>query len=416
MIHFFLGLFTVYYTLMLLSYWATFLAFRFASRLPPAGSSTTALKEGFREETLPFLIAVAPTRAAAGSIRGMAACLAAQDYPRDRYRVAVVIDRDGSEDPSAQIAREAGVEVYERPSTAIRTKGAGLNDLMQQLRHEPFDAMLALDIDARLDPLFFKRTADHLRRGEDVIQCAPLSKNPGETVVARISDAAQALANMMQIGRTALGLSSILSGTGMVFSRESLQKLQWQTSTGRHISDDGELNLRCLLNEIPVFYGADLILRNDLPTDTRAVRLQRRRWNAGYVELIPSYIGPLLRKALRGDWRVFEGVFTFFILPSCSLSFVIGGLMTVVLGLACLRTHALYGWWLAIMALWILHAVYYVWALRLVGCLFTPREFIRLPAFLLMRAVAIIEGALLACHPNPGHKAAPAAHKENELS
>jgi hypothetical protein len=62
--------------------------------------------------------------------------------------------------------------------------------------------------------------------------------------------------------------------------------------------------------------------------------------------------------------------------------------------------------------LWALHALYYVAALRTLRIGFRFREFIQLPGFLFMRAVAVAEGVLLAFHRNPGHKATPAPHRD----
>ena len=55
-----------------------------------------------------------------------------------------------------------------------------------------------------------------------------MSKNLQASVVARISHAAQELSRMIQIGRTELGLSAVLGGTGMAFTRQSLERLGWR--------------------------------------------------------------------------------------------------------------------------------------------------------------------------------------------
>ncbi len=394
------GIFAAYYAVSVASFWIHLAAFCRRPKPAPAG------KMPGNNAAWPRLIAVAPTRAAPQSVRGMVETLRQQEYPADRFRTVILVDRQDDNDPSAEAARAAGAEVYERRDPLIRTKGAAINELLsERLRGELFDALLILDIDARVAPDFLRRVAAHLMRGAHAIQGAPASKNADASGTARLSHAGQALSQMVQAGRSALGLSAILSGTGMIFTRESLERLEWQTSTGSHLSDDGELNLRCLLKGIHVVYGADLELRNDLPVDAQAVRLQRRRWNAAYVELAFPYLGPLMRKALRGHWRVVEGFFNLALLPPSSLAFAAGGLATLILMLTPRRV-----WGLTVAVLWALHGLYYLVALRRLGCRISARELRQLPAFLGARALGLIEGAILALRADPGRRAMPAVH------
>ena len=411
-----LGLLAAYYAVTLLSYALPLLAYRYKRLVPspPPGQPTgwTGAGEG---SDVPLLVIVAPSRRSPGSVRGMAEACTAQNYPKDRYRTIILIDTDSEDDPSARLAHDAGAEVYERYNPPVRTKGAAINELLdRRLRNETFDALIILDIDARMDASFLSRVAAHLSNGARVIQTAPIGKNVQDSTVTRLSHAAQLISQIIQRGRVRLGLPAILSGTGMVLDRASLDALEWQISTGKHLSDDGELNFRCHERRIPVTYGGDLELRNDLPPDTRAVRLQRRRWNAAYFQLLPAYGWPMIRETLRGHWRALESLFTLIFLPSCSLSFVLGGAAAFALGLWSLITGAHWTWFWIAAALWSLHVVYYIVAFCTVGYRLTWGDLRRLPAFLGMRSLAVFEGVLLASHRDAGHKSIPAAHHEEK--
>ncbi len=396
-----------YYAVALLFYWLPLIAVwrKPVPFLPPDPAPGDAL---------PRFIVIGLTRGSPESIPGLVACFRKQDYPADRYRTLILIDSVDRGDPSAEIARRAGAEVYERFDAMVKTKGASLNELLETtLKDESWDAIFSLDIDVRPAPHFLTRVAAYLNQGAQVIQTAPLSKNPFETSVSRISDSAQRLSQLIQRGRAALGLSAILSGTGMVFSRKALERLQWKITTGANLSDDGELNLRCYLNDIPITYGPDLELRNDLPTDAQAVRLQRRRWFAAYPEARP-HIGPLMRKAFHGNWRVLEGLFTLVFMPGCSLTFLLGAGATTVLGIASLYSAR---WIPALMTfgiLWFLHGLYYFCALRTVSGALSWKEFARLPNFLWLRLVALYEGAVLGSRANPGRYSIPSDHKADD--
>jgi len=290
-----------------------------------------------------------------------------------------------------------------------------LNELLSaKLRNEPFDAVLILDIDARMEPDFLRRVAAHLRLGAHAIQAAQLSKINDESEVMYISHAAQALSQMMQQARSALGLTAILAGTGMVFSRQALEQLNWQTSVGRRLSDDGELNMRCLLHDIHVIYGADLLLRNDLPASAREVRLQRRRWNQAYISLGPIYALPLLRKVARGSWRVLEAFFALALLPSCSLSFLIAGIGLILLDFWTVADPSLIPYTATLLVLWMAHGFYYISALKTLGCDLRQEDFKTLPRFMAMRALGVLEGAWLACRRDPGKRSIPSEHKDEQ--
>lgn len=398
------GAVTLYYAVTVAWYWLPLLAVRRRRAL----SATAAASEA---ETLPHLVVVAPARNAARSIAGMAQFIQTQDYPADRRRFIFLIDSDDASDPSPMIAREAGAEVYQRIQPAIHTKGDAINELLTQLKSEPWDALLILDIDVRGDAQMLKRAAAHWRRGAHALQAAVASKNPTETPMARINHSAQLLSQLIQRGRSALGWSAVLSGNGMMLSRACLERLGWQTSTGTRLSDDGELNLRLLLQEIRVTYADDIRLLNEVATDGRSVRLQRRRWFAAYAEA-RAYVRPLLRKGLAGRWRVLEGLFTHVFLAGCSLSFVLGALWLIALiGLA--RYDPRYTpWAMAVAALWSLHVGYYLLALRTVDGFFGWSELKRLPQFLGLRGIAIVEGAILGARSNPGRFSVPAEHRE----
>jgi len=404
------ALLIAYYALTVLSYWVPLIGFRYFRK------PLQVEKPDSEAMSWPYLVAVAPTRSASESIAGMVKALERQEYPRERFQIMIVVDPEGPDDPSARIAEAAGAGVLERVNAEVRTKGAGLNELLHTMKKDPWDALIVLDIDARVDPLFFQKIAGHLRHGAQILQGASWGKNARLTGVARLGDAGQELAGLMQQGRTALGLSAVLSGTGMVFSRSALEVLAWQTSTGRHTSDDGELNLRCALNDLPITYAPDLVLWNDLPEDVRAVRMQRRRWMAAYAELIPVYLGPLLRKAIKGRWRLLEIIFYIFFLPSSSLSLVCAGAATLILAFAAWHGHFWRPWFVLTALLFLLHLFYYQVALRTIQFRWSWKDFSRVPAFVMVRALAIWDGLVLACSANPGIRATPASHGDDRSS
>jgi cellulose synthase/poly-beta-1,6-N-acetylglucosamine synthase-like glycosyltransferase len=109
-----------------------------------------------------------------GTIDGLFAALAAQDYPRHLLSVHVVADN--CTDQTAHIAAAHGAHVHERFEPTRRGKGAALNWLIELVR-ENVDAVVFLDADSRPIPAFLSALSGELARGAGVIQGLYLVEN-----------------------------------------------------------------------------------------------------------------------------------------------------------------------------------------------------------------------------------------------
>jgi cellulose synthase/poly-beta-1,6-N-acetylglucosamine synthase-like glycosyltransferase len=281
----------------------------------------------FRVEPLRFksdldLFIVAPCHNAAGSIPELVHDLKRQEYPKDRYKILILADN--CTDDSAKVARSLDVDVYVRDDKTNIGKGYGLNELLEKrLRQETFDALVLLDIDARVDPQFLRVVSRHLANGAQVVQGATCSKNPNESLLAHVGDIIQSLVRRHQEGRRALGLLPWVIGShGIALTKPSLSRLDWRIATGQ-TSDDLELALRCFLRSVAVQYAPDWHVVNDLAASSHAVRMQRRRWTHVNHEVFPKYIGPFVRRLLAGDWRAGETFFGLVLTPSFSNLFLL---------------------------------------------------------------------------------------------
>jgi cellulose synthase/poly-beta-1,6-N-acetylglucosamine synthase-like glycosyltransferase len=211
----------------------------------------------------PVFCIVSACRDGAACIPGLVRCMEAQPYPADKRRLFLVADH--CTDDSAALARSLGMEVYERQDPAPAGKGNAVSDFLRhRLRHESFDGLIVLDIDARVDPDFLQRAAAYFATGTEVLSCATFAKNPDQTLLAHVGDVIQKLLRLHQRGRAALGLDAILYGShGYALSRAALDRLRWRTTTGQ-VAEDMELRLRCGLAGLAVRYAPDLAVYNDV--------------------------------------------------------------------------------------------------------------------------------------------------------
>lgn len=386
----------------LLMYWLPLLAAMYF-KPPPV-----ELHRPRKTSRIPQLYIVGSCHNASSSISELVHCLREQNYPQNNYRILILVDN--CTDNSADIARSLGVDVYERHDTEKMGKGYALNELLEQrLRGESFDILILFDIDARVDPQFLERAADHFCQGAIALQGATLSKNPNETILARVGDIIQSVIRLHQRGRSLLGWRPLVIGShGIALNRDSLARLGWRINTGR-TGDDIELGIRCYLCDVPVTYASDLMVSNDLPSDAGAVRRQRRRWTASSLRLTPRYLVPLLRRAFRGDGGALD-VLGILILPSFSNLFLLLTFTVAFLTVAQQLWHApasLY-LWIAVF-LWISDVLYFMAAFRTEGCVLRWKDLWGFATFLPVRAVALLEGFMLVRSKDWW----PTSHREN---
>jgi cellulose synthase/poly-beta-1,6-N-acetylglucosamine synthase-like glycosyltransferase len=121
--------------------------------------------------------------------------------------------------------------------------------------------------------------------------------NPGASWLAGLRYASFALVNLVRPrGKTALGLSCGLFGTGMGFSRPLLARHPW---TARSLVEDQEYHLGLVAAGERVTFAPEAWVRSPMPTTLRPARSQQLRWDAGRAALIRRYTPCLLRLGLR---------------------------------------------------------------------------------------------------------------------
>lgn len=231
----------------------------------------------------------------------------AQDYPAERIKVFVVADN--CTDSTARIARIAGAEVIERFDKSRVGKGYALDYLLgyikEQYGNDVFDAYLVFDADNLLDESYVTNINRTFSDGYEVITSCRNTKNYGDNWISSaygiwfLRDS-----HFMNNSRMLLGSSSIVSGTGFMFSQRIMDKNGgWKFFT---ISEDTEFTCNNITGGIKVGYCGDAVFYDEQPTDFRQSCRQRMRWARGYLQVIKLYGGSLIKNALRGNFAALD--------------------------------------------------------------------------------------------------------------
>ncbi len=225
-------------------------------------------------------------------IEGIAADLAAQDYPSDLLEAWVIADR--SSDDTARLA-SAHVSVAER-SDGAGGKGAAISWFLTQHPLRVGEALVVLDSDNRIDTTFIRSIAAALESGHHAVQAYLDVSNPDASVLTMANALTYWASNRsVQLARSNIGWSCDLGGTGMAVSSEALAAVGGFEDD---LTDDLALNVRLNLAGYRTHWLHHVHVRDEKPTAADDAVLQRARWVRGKRDVQRRHGGELFRTAL----------------------------------------------------------------------------------------------------------------------
>jgi cellulose synthase/poly-beta-1,6-N-acetylglucosamine synthase-like glycosyltransferase len=252
-----------------------------------AGDSTGGLR---------FAVIV-PARDEEDSVEHTLASLARLEYPRERVERIVIADN--CSDRTAAVAGSAGATVWVREGGEAGGKGAALAWGLERLAAErpEVDAVVVVDADCTVAANLLSAVEARLGAGASAVQVAYEVANAEASFASGLRYASFALINFVRpLGKTALGLSSGLFGTGMAFSSALLSRRPW---TARSLLEDQEYHLQLVAAGERVQFAGEAWVRSAMPTSLRSSSSQQLRWDAGRAQLIRTWTPHLLARGLR---------------------------------------------------------------------------------------------------------------------
>lgn len=242
-----------------------------------------------------FLVLIPAHNEEAG-ITGTLESLAEVDYPASLYQVVVIADR--CSDGTATVARGLGARCYER-STGQPGKGAALAWGIEQagLAGLAFDAIVVVDADTVVDPRLLAAYAEAFAEGHQLQQAHCSLSNPWDTPFTRIAAATSALRSTRYYGgKTALGLSGMLTGTGMCLGVAALGPGGW---TAFSVGEDWELSAQLLLRGERIYFNPRARVFARESHTLQEASHQRLRWASGRYAVMSASVWALVLEGVR---------------------------------------------------------------------------------------------------------------------
>lgn len=228
-------------------------------------------------------------------------------YPTHLYDIFVIADN--CSDTTAEVARRAGAQVFERFNLEDRGKGFAIEWGFAKLfgLKKSYDAVAIFDADNLVHPEFLAVMNQRLVRGEKVIQGYLDAKNPTDTWIAGTFAICFWVVNhVWHLAKYNLGLSSCLAGTGMVISYDVLKRHGWGATC---LTEDLEFTMKCLMEGIPTSWAHTAIVYDEKPLTFMQSWRQRKRWAQGHFDVAARYIPRLFAEGFeRKDIRLLDAI------------------------------------------------------------------------------------------------------------
>lgn len=213
--------------------------------------------------------------------------------------VSIVLLLDGDDPIAGELALGCGAEVVVKtpPGPSKAAALAWFATRLGEGRPRP-DAVLVLDVGSTVPPDFF----DHLRwsLGSDALQT--YLQGEGGSIGRAAAHSEHAAQRLQDRGRSTLGWSVQLRGTGMAFRPEAFADVF--SNVGTKVEDlEATLWLMAAGRKIGFPSGAAVVL-DVKPEATAEAAIQRSRWLAGRVEILLFRLPWMARLAVR---RPLEG-------------------------------------------------------------------------------------------------------------
>jgi cellulose synthase/poly-beta-1,6-N-acetylglucosamine synthase-like glycosyltransferase len=217
-------------------------------------------------------------------------------YPRNQVHIIIVADR--CNDGTAVVARKHGIEYIERFS-GPPGKGAAIawaiDVLEKDMAH--FDAIVILDADTVVDPCLLQAFNKCLIAGYQVQQAYNDVSNPWETPFTRLIAVTSLLRNrFFYKGKSRIGLSGMLMGTGICLSRQIVERHRW---TAFSVGEDWEFSVSLLAAGEKIYFNPMARVFARESRGFQQASSQRLRWASGRYAVAASSAWQLLTTGLR---------------------------------------------------------------------------------------------------------------------
>ncbi|TFH48595.1 MAG: glycosyltransferase [Lysobacterales bacterium] len=252
----------------------------------------------------PNIAIIVPAHNMAREIARCIHALQASQYPTDRFHTYVVADH--CSDDTAAIAESEGATVLVRddgPAGKTYTLAWTLKELEEM--GTLYDLYVVTDATARVEPGFLSALVDVHRLGEDIVVGHAVVDAENQKWFARCLGLTLVHRNLQNWARQQLGLSSLIEGRGMAYSRKYVEQYGWTLAAPKlvegttHPTEDWRHGVQAVEQGLRIAFADDARVITPLRGTLAAATKQGVRWERGRMANATTNAVRLLFRGIR---------------------------------------------------------------------------------------------------------------------
>ena len=289
-----------------------------------------------RKDKLDNFAIIIPARDEAKVIEQLLISIAGQTLKVEMKNVYVIVEN--KDDPTVQIAQKYGVSLFLRKHLELQSKGYALQELLEFLNQQNifYNAYFIIDADNVLDRDFLMKMEETYKQGYDIGMGYRNLKNGNDSLIAAASGITFQIINARGNETKSKESRNItLSGTGLYISGDIVKN--WQTFPFHSLTEDYELTLYSIENNLTSNYNKNAIFYDEQPVEYNKTINQRMRWIRGYFDNQRKYV-PKFFKMLKNNPNYasllteITGMWPYILMIIGAILYILGQLGNIILG------------------------------------------------------------------------------------
>ena len=206
-----------------------------------------------------------------------------QNYPQDKYHVAVISDHQ--QESTERLLSDLPVTVL-RPVFDKSSKAKALQYAISEVSGQ-YDYVVVLDADNIVETDFLHRLNILLKEGYKAVQCHRCAKNSDSSVSVLDGVSEEINNTLFRKAHNLIGLSSALIGSGMCFDYSWFSSHVTKLTTA---GEDRELEVFLLREGIYIKYADNILVFDEKVSSADNFQRQRQRWMSAQVNCFLSML------------------------------------------------------------------------------------------------------------------------------
>ena len=206
-----------------------------------------------------------------------------QNYPQDKYHVAVISDHQ--QESTERLLSDLPVTVL-RPVFDKSSKAKALQYAISEVSGQ-YNYVVVLDADNIVETNFLHRLNILLKEGYKAVQCHRCAKNSDSSVSVLDGVSEEINNTLFRKAHNLIGLSSALIGSGMCFDYSWFSSHVTKLTTA---GEDRELEVFLLHEGIYIKYADNILVFDEKVSSADNFQRQRQRWMSAQVNCFLSML------------------------------------------------------------------------------------------------------------------------------